>query len=330
MSCFLIAGLIAPDAEFDHAHAEQVAAQADSLTEEEQAAREQYIAEAEEEARKEAEESLEEARAAREEAEARAEKAEQERIEAEQAAEEEEEARKEAEARAQEEEEARLEAEAKAEEERKKEEAEAERKEQERKEAEAAAEAEEEAKREAEEKKRKEEEKIAKAEEEAQREAEEKAQQEAEEQARAEAEAAENDPDYYVGSPVRVGDLEYLVHDFWFYSSLSDGFSQLNTSGTFLVMDVEVHNHDSRPRLVDSSMFTLYDGEGRTFHPDYDADYYVNQIPFELFINEVNPNLSVRTNIVFEIPETWGLELEVASSFGWSLWGHDYERIFIN
>jgi hypothetical protein len=122
---------------------------------------------------------------------------------------------------------------------------------------------------------------------------------------------------YKVGDAVPVDKFTYTVNKVSNKKKIGDEFMNKTTEGTFLVINVSIKNGDKEARMMDTSLFKLKDANGTEYDPFAEGDMYVNKDP--LFLSNVNPGLTKKANVVFELPtDAKGLQLEVSSGMGFS------------
>jgi hypothetical protein len=125
---------------------------------------------------------------------------------------------------------------------------------------------------------------------------------------------------------VPVGDLLYFTKRPKETKELKNNVGIKKTEGNFVLIDVTVTNNDIKTRMVDTNMFVLKDGKGRTYEPNHWAELYVNSETF--FMTDVQPDMSKSTTLVFEVPlDAYELVLEVSS--GVALAGGQTENIVL-
>ncbi|MCK2000498.1 DUF4352 domain-containing protein [[Brevibacterium] frigoritolerans] len=151
----------------------------------------------------------------------------------------------------------------------------------------------------------------------------------AEEEKKKIAEAKAKKKENKIGTPVKVGDFEYVILAAKEENVLesNDQFTEnIETEGKFVMIDYSVKNFDNKARMVDKNLFTLKDKKGNQYDPFSHDDLYAILGDSNLFYEEVNPGLSRKGKIVFEIPsEVTEYSLELSSGIGWS--GGKYKTI---
>lgn len=122
---------------------------------------------------------------------------------------------------------------------------------------------------------------------------------------------------YKVGQPVPVDKFTYTVNSVSNKKKIGNEYMNKQTEGTFLVLNVSIKNGDKEARMMDTSLFKIKDANGTEYDPFAEGDIYVNNDP--LFLSNVNPGLTKKANVVFELPpDAKGLKLEVSSGMGFS------------
>lgn len=120
-----------------------------------------------------------------------------------------------------------------------------------------------------------------------------------------------------IGEKVQSGDLSFTVNGVKEYKSLGNSFTQKDSQGIFKVVSLKIENVGKETKTIDSSMIKLTDSEGRTFERSIDGQTAkgLSQGQVDLFLQQVQPGLSVNGEIVFDVPaDAQGLTLEVKGS----------------
>jgi hypothetical protein len=131
-----------------------------------------------------------------------------------------------------------------------------------------------------------------------------------------------------VGEVVKVGDLEYTVtgsSEVTELKSDNEYIDPVKTEGKLIVIEYTVKNLDKEARMVDGELFKLQ-GNGAEFEPMNSAEVMMVLGDKNLFLEEVNPQLSRNGTLVIEVPaDLTAYDLQVSSGIGWS--GGDYKTI---
>lgn len=117
-----------------------------------------------------------------------------------------------------------------------------------------------------------------------------------------------------IGELVQSGDLAFTVNGVKEYQSLGNSFTSKDAQGVFKVVSLKIENVGKETKTIDSSMIKLMDSEGRTFVRSIDGQTAkgLSQGQVDLFLQQVQPGLSVNGEIVFDVPETAeGLVIEL-------------------
>lgn len=117
-----------------------------------------------------------------------------------------------------------------------------------------------------------------------------------------------------IGEQVQSGDLAFTVNGVKEYQSLGNTFTSKDAQGVFKVVSLKIENVGKETKTIDSSMIKLTDSEGRTFERSIDGQTAkgLSQGQVDLFLQQVQPGLSVNGEIVFDVPETAeGLAIEL-------------------
>lgn len=121
-----------------------------------------------------------------------------------------------------------------------------------------------------------------------------------------------------VGEAVKVGSLTVTATKVSAKTKIGDNeYLQKTTEEKFIVINLAIKNGDKEARTLDSSMFKLIGTDGTEYEPMSDADMYVNKPENMLFFAKINPGLTKKANIAFEVPKgSKGFKLEAASGIG--------------
>lgn len=120
-----------------------------------------------------------------------------------------------------------------------------------------------------------------------------------------------------VGESVTDKDLDFVVTDITTAKTLGNSFTEKDAQGTFQVITLKITNQGKETKTIDSSMFQLTDSEGRTFDRSVEGQSAkgFGEGNVDLFLQQVQPGLSVTGDIVFDIPDNAsGLQLIVKGS----------------
>ncbi|MBB6447938.1 DUF4352 domain-containing protein [Bacillus benzoevorans] len=131
-----------------------------------------------------------------------------------------------------------------------------------------------------------------------------------------------------IGQPVTLKKFEYVVkgaNETNEIKSDNEFIESKTTTGKFIVVDYTIKNLDSEARMVDSELFRIKSGDNE-FKPMQDADIMMLLGDANLFLEEVNPQMSREGKIVFEVPADLATyDLQLSSGLGWS--GGEYKTV---
>ncbi|MBI3250594.1 MAG: DUF4352 domain-containing protein [Candidatus Andersenbacteria bacterium] len=120
-----------------------------------------------------------------------------------------------------------------------------------------------------------------------------------------------------IGEPVTDGDLTFTVTGVTTKQTLGNTFTQRDAQGTFHVVMLKIENKGKETKTTDSSMFKIVDSQGREFERSIDGQTAVglSQGKVDLFLQQIQPGLSVTGDIVFDLPaDATGTQLIVKGS----------------
>lgn len=113
------------------------------------------------------------------------------------------------------------------------------------------------------------------------------------------------------------GDLAFTVTKMTDAKSLGNSYTKKDAQGVFKIITIKVENKGKETKTIDSSMLKLKDAQDRTFERSSDGQIAkgMAQGQVDLFLQQVQPSLSVTGEIVFDIPaDATGLILEAKGS----------------
>ena len=120
-----------------------------------------------------------------------------------------------------------------------------------------------------------------------------------------------------IGETVQDGDLAFTATTVTTANSLGNSFTSSKAQGIFYIVTLEIENKGKETKTIDSSMITLTDSQDRKFDRSIEGQTAkgLSQGKVDLFLQQVQPGLSVTGDIVFDIPkDATGLKLVVKSS----------------
>jgi RNA polymerase subunit RPABC4/transcription elongation factor Spt4 len=108
-----------------------------------------------------------------------------------------------------------------------------------------------------------------------------------------------------IGEAVTANDLSFTVTDISKAKSLGNSYTKKDAQGTFNVVTLTIKNVGKETATIDSSMLKITDSQGRTFDRSIDGQTAkgLAQGKVDLFLQQVQPSLSVTGDIVFDLPD---------------------------
>lgn len=108
-----------------------------------------------------------------------------------------------------------------------------------------------------------------------------------------------------IGEIVTVGDTQFTVNSKETAAQVGPSVMPETASGEYVVLNVTFKNNGNEALLVDSSFFKLKLGD-KTYEADDMASITANQnedgsIQNSMFMEEINPDLEVTGNVVFDV-----------------------------
>lgn len=119
-----------------------------------------------------------------------------------------------------------------------------------------------------------------------------------------------------VGEAVTDGDLSFTVQEVKTANTLGSYYSK-QAQGKFYIVTVQVKNDAKDTKTIDSSQFQVTDNQGYTFDRSTDGQTALGlqQGHVDLFLQQVQPSLSLTGDIVFDLPkDATGLKLVAKGS----------------
>ena len=107
---------------------------------------------------------------------------------------------------------------------------------------------------------------------------------------------------FSIGEEVTVGDVAYTVNSISSAQTLGGEYMNKTAQGMFLVVNVTVTNKGNESLDVSNAFFTLVDGE-KQYDSDGVASLYANEDGQSFFVNSINPDLSLSSNVAFDVTQ---------------------------
>src|SRR3989338_9622438 len=101
------------------------------------------------------------------------------------------------------------------------------------------------------------------------------------------------------------GDLAFTVLSVDKSKTLGNSFTQKTAQGMFYTVTVKIENKGNKTTTFDSSMAKIKDDQGREFERSIDGQTAkgLSQGHVDLFLQQIQPSLSVTGDLVFDLPE---------------------------
>ena len=108
-----------------------------------------------------------------------------------------------------------------------------------------------------------------------------------------------------IGEAVTANDLSFTVTDISKAKSLGNSYTKKESQGTFNVITLNIKNTGKETATIDSSMMKITDSQGRKFDRSIEGQTAkgLSQGKVDLFLQQVQPGLSVTGEIVFDLPD---------------------------
>jgi len=108
-----------------------------------------------------------------------------------------------------------------------------------------------------------------------------------------------------IGDTVTDKDLAFTVTNVTTAKTLGNSFTSTDAQGTFHVITIKIENQAKETKTIDSSMLQIKDSEGRTFDRSIEGQSSkgLSEGKVDLFLQQVQPGLSVTGEIVFDLPD---------------------------
>jgi hypothetical protein len=104
---------------------------------------------------------------------------------------------------------------------------------------------------------------------------------------------------------VQDGDLAFTVLAVNKSKTLGNSFSQKTAQGMFYVVTIKIENKGNKTMTFDASMAKVKDDQGREFERSVDGQTAkgLSQGQVDLFLQQIQPSLSVTGDLVFDLPD---------------------------
>lgn len=109
---------------------------------------------------------------------------------------------------------------------------------------------------------------------------------------------------YGLNETVQDGDLAFTVTNVETAKTLGNQFTKKDAQGTFYVITLKLENKGNKTATFDSSMAKVTDDKGREFERSIEGQTAkgMAQGNVDLFLQQIQPSLSVTGDLVFDLP----------------------------
>lgn len=109
---------------------------------------------------------------------------------------------------------------------------------------------------------------------------------------------------YGLNEPVQDGTMVFTVTNVTTAKTLGNSYTQKNAQGTFYVVTLKIENKGNKTTTFDSSMGKITDDKGREFERSTEGQTAkgLAQGNVDLFLQQIQPSLSVTGDMVFDLP----------------------------
>lgn len=109
---------------------------------------------------------------------------------------------------------------------------------------------------------------------------------------------------YGLNEEVKDGDLAFTVTNVTTAETLGNSFTQKNAQGMFYVVTLKIENIGNKTTTFDSSMGKVTDDQDREFERSIEGQTAkgLAQGNVDLFLQQIQPSLSVTGDMVFDLP----------------------------
>ena len=111
---------------------------------------------------------------------------------------------------------------------------------------------------------------------------------------------------YSIGDSIQAGDFTWKITKSSTATEIGEDlmgtFFGEKADGIFIILDVEVTNTGKSAQYLMDSYLKLVDDQGREFSPDSAAAIYIKPTGSALMFEQVNPGITKKGKIVFDVP----------------------------
>jgi len=113
------------------------------------------------------------------------------------------------------------------------------------------------------------------------------------------------EPQAKINDTVTDKDLAFTVTGVTTAKTLGNSYTKKEAQGTFYVVALNIKNVGKETATIDSSMLKVTDSQGRKFDRSIEGQTAkgLSQGKVDMFLQQVQPGLSVNGDIVFDLPD---------------------------
>ena len=110
---------------------------------------------------------------------------------------------------------------------------------------------------------------------------------------------------YSFGDKVTIGNFAYIFHSYETETEIRSKYSgdvQEKSDGIFLILDLTVENIGKKSEDFSPNLIKIIDERGREFEHDFNAEIWMDD-EYDISYEQIQPGLSKRGKIIFDVPE---------------------------
>lgn len=113
--------------------------------------------------------------------------------------------------------------------------------------------------------------------------------------------AEDKQTDIGIGEKLKVGKVEYIVNEVTSADNVGGDYGK-KPQGIYLIINVTVTNRGDESLSISDSFFNLLN-DGKKFDSDSLAAVYANRDGQSFFVNDINPDSTLTSNVVFDVSQ---------------------------
>ena len=108
---------------------------------------------------------------------------------------------------------------------------------------------------------------------------------------------------YSIGDVIKAGNFKWSVKNFKTAKEIGSEYFSQKADGIYLILDVEVENIGNSAEYLMDSFVKLVDEQGREFSPSTSAAFYLKPQGSALMFDQINPGITKKGKIVYDVPQ---------------------------